>query len=302
MSLTRTNIKIEPMRVYWGTDTMQVESLVIPADSAGSMNNKYFFFHTPAGVKHYVWFNINSAGSDPAPTGATGHAVTGATGASAATLAAAAATVIDAISGFDSTSSGATLTITQTSAGYAQPVYVGSGSFSSITMVTQGDSATEVGYTDGEVEFTPGEEKEEVTSHQTGKSKLGGITVGFTPKVKLTLKETSMTQLKRAFVLPGASMTPTGSASTEVFGFGSGKMFNPNFGRQGKLRLHPVALGDTDYSRDVTFWKTYPNIGALTFSGEKILMLPLEFDVFQDTSKNSLIDYFAYGDGTQTLT
>lgn len=302
MSLTRSNIKIEPMRVTWGSDVYQVESLVVPADAAGSMNNKYFFFHSAAGVKHYVWFNINSAGTDPAISGATAHAVTGATGATGTTLAAAAAAVIDAISGFDSTSSGTTLTITQTAAGYAQPAYNGSGSFSSFTIVTQGDSAAELGYCDGEIEFTPGEDKEDVMSHQTGKGKLGSITTGFSPKVKMTLKETSTAQIIKAFIAAGATLTPTGSSSTQVVGYGTGKLFQSNFGRQAQLRLHPVALGSTDYSRDITFWKTYPVIGAMHFSGEKVLMLPLEFEVYQDSSKNSLIDYFAIGDGTQTLT
>ncbi len=302
MSLTKTNIKVEPMTAYWGTDTMQVESLVIPADVAGSMNNKYFFFHTAAGVKHYVYFNINSAGADPAISGATAHEVTGATGATGTALAAAAAAVIGPITGLDSTSSGATLTITQTSAGYTQPIYIGVGTFSALTMVTQGDAEAEVGYIDGDIEFTPGEEREDVTSHQTGKSKLGGITVGFNPKIKLTLKETSAAQLRKAFVMPGASLTPSGASSTEVFGFGSGKMFNSNFSRQAKLRLHPQVLSSSDKTRDVTFWKTYPILSSLNFSGEKILMLPLEFEVFQDTSKNSLIDYFCIGDSSQTLT
>jgi hypothetical protein len=72
-------------------DKRETTNVTFTADTAGSLNSKFFTFEDQPGTnKYYVWFNINSAGVDPAPTGRTGFAVAGATGASAATLATAA--------------------------------------------------------------------------------------------------------------------------------------------------------------------------------------------------------------------
>lgn len=76
-----------------------VTDITLAADIAGSRNNTYFTFHTAGNLAgYYVWFNINSAGTDPAVAGLTGIEVDGATGASANTLAGAARTAIAASS------------------------------------------------------------------------------------------------------------------------------------------------------------------------------------------------------------
>lgn len=65
----------------------EISDVTAVADVAGSLNNKYFTFEDPSAAhKFYVWFNINSAGVDPALAGRTGVQVAGATGATAATL------------------------------------------------------------------------------------------------------------------------------------------------------------------------------------------------------------------------
>ena len=69
------NIRVEPMIATYGEDTAQVETITTVADVASSLQNKYFFLSTSAGVKHYFWFNVATLGTDPAPAGATGHAV-----------------------------------------------------------------------------------------------------------------------------------------------------------------------------------------------------------------------------------
>lgn len=64
-----------------------VQTITAVADSSGSLNSTYWVFYTAGNLYgYYVWYNINSAGVDPAPAGLTGIAVTGATGASASTL------------------------------------------------------------------------------------------------------------------------------------------------------------------------------------------------------------------------
>ncbi len=76
-----------------------VTDVTCAADTAGSRNNTYFVFYTAGNLRgYYVWFNINSAGTDPAVTGLTGIEVAGATNATATTLGGAARTAIAASS------------------------------------------------------------------------------------------------------------------------------------------------------------------------------------------------------------
>lgn len=72
-------------------------NVTLAADSGGSLNSTYFTFNSAGDLYgFYVWYNINSAGVDPAVTGLTGIQVAGATGATAATLATATITAINA--------------------------------------------------------------------------------------------------------------------------------------------------------------------------------------------------------------
>ncbi len=76
----------------------EVENITFTTDSSGSLNNTYFIVYGPGNLYgFYVWFNINSAGTDPAPTGGLqsagaliGIQVAGATGALGSVLATAA--------------------------------------------------------------------------------------------------------------------------------------------------------------------------------------------------------------------
>lgn len=73
----------------------EVQTAITVADVAGSLNSTYFLLNSACDAyKFYVWYNINSAGVDPAIAGRTGIQVAGATNASAATLATATSTAI----------------------------------------------------------------------------------------------------------------------------------------------------------------------------------------------------------------
>ena len=66
----------------------EIQTVTTVADSSGSLNSTYFTAYSADNYQgFYVWYNINSAGVDPAPAGLTGIQVTGATGATANTLA-----------------------------------------------------------------------------------------------------------------------------------------------------------------------------------------------------------------------
>lgn len=75
------------------------DDITLVADTAGSLNNTYFNFNSAGDLyPYYVWYNINSAGTDPAVSGRIGIEVDGATGANATTLATATRAAINASS------------------------------------------------------------------------------------------------------------------------------------------------------------------------------------------------------------
>lgn len=75
----------------------EVQDVTCAADTAGSRNSTFWKFFTAGDINgYYVWYNINSAGVDPAPAGLTGIEVDGATGATASTLGAATRAAITA--------------------------------------------------------------------------------------------------------------------------------------------------------------------------------------------------------------
>lgn len=119
------------------TATKQVQTVTTVADSAGSLNSTFFTFYTAGNVTgYYVWYNINSAGVDPAPAGFTAIPVTGATGATANTLATATRAAINTATAAVAT--GATNAVIITANGYGQ-----------MTAAADGTAATGFGFSVG---------------------------------------------------------------------------------------------------------------------------------------------------------
>lgn len=300
-----SNQKVEPMQVTFGESVMQSEKITAVADVAGSLNNKYFVFYTQAGAKHYAWFNVNSAGTDPAVSGGTAHEIVLATAASADTVASAIAAVIDAVSGFDCTSDGAVITLLGTTAGYAKPAHDGAAPCAfSFEVNYYGDVAVDLGYTDGDIELGHEETMVDLTAHQTGTQVLGHIATGNSLSLTLSLKETAVSQLRKMIATgEGDAMIPdgTGVSSTEVFGWGTSRQFKQTQDRARKLVLHPIALPASNMSRDITIWKAYPKVASLTFSGENVLMIPVDFSIYPDYSKQDKVRMCVFGDASQAL-
>lgn len=260
----RLNIKIEPVVVNWGESVFQNETITCVADVASSLNNKYFVFYTAAGVKNYAWFDVNSAGTDPAVSGGTGHEINIAVGATASAVASAAQAVLTAVTGFDCTVSANVLTLTTTVAGRAKPAHDGAAPTGFDFVVDNyGDVAADVGYTDGAIEMSFEQNMVDIVANQTGSEILSHINTGNNLSVTVVFKETSYNQLRKIFGDIGDSLVPdgTGVSSTEVFGFGTSRQFKQTFSRAKKLVFHPKVLASNDYSRDWCFWKAMAKIG-----------------------------------------
>lgn len=80
-----------------------------------------------------------------------------------------------------------------------------------------------------------------------------------------------------------------------VVGWGTSKDFSGQYAASKQLNLHPIALASTDLSRDFNFWKAYPMIESINFSGEEIQIIPVTFKVFPDQARPTSIKYFAQG-------
>jgi hypothetical protein len=250
-----------------------------------------------------VWFNTSGGSAvDPAPGGSTAVVVALSTGATAAQVATAVAAAIDALAGYVSTASGATVTVTNASVGFAQAAHDG-GVPTGFTfgVTTAGDSEVDAGYMDGDIEPAMPEDLVDIMANQTGTNVLSQLRSGKQVEVTMNFQETSTAQLKRIFRNVGNAYTPAGANATEIAGMGPANDFTQTLTQAKRLRLHPVTLGASDRSRDLTFHKAYPLIDSLAFSGENKLLVPLTFKCYPKASLNSKIQYFVYGDASQSL-
>lgn len=109
------------------TGSFQHQTVTTVADVAGSLNNTYLLLSavdlvTKAQKNFYIWFNINSAGTDPALAGKTAIPITGATNVSANTLASSIRTALNALTNdFTATGSNAAVIITDVAFGPVTP-------------------------------------------------------------------------------------------------------------------------------------------------------------------------------------
>lgn len=304
---TVANIKIEPMELYLGTTQSQVQTITCVADVSSSLNNTYFVLHSTAGAKHYFWFNVSSGGSDPGTgfTGFTGHAVAISANSSASTVATALELVIEAVSDFDSSASGAVITVTNTATGYAVPGYDAQTTAAktgfAFALTTVGDTFENVGYLDGDIEVGGlTRSPVDITAHQTGATILGQILTGSgNPEISFNIKEVSAANYRKILRYSSGEFYPIAANSTSGMGGGSKGLFgSPTTVR---LVLHPVRLGIADKTNDYCFWKCTLDLDSVAFSGENILTLPVSAKAFEDTTKVDNVNVWMFGDWSQSF-
>lgn len=300
MALDAGNIKIQPMNAIFGEDRAQVCKVTVRADVAEDLNNKYFMLYSPS-ARYYVWFNVDSGGTDPAIGGYTGIPVAIAADASASTVAAAVKNAVDALAAFVAVSSQAVVSITNAVVGYAPSPREGLGTGFAFEVTTQGSVEADLGFLDGEIEFTVAKSMVDVTGHQRGAEVLAQIMNGTECELTLNLKETTKANLLKALQGQGGTYVPEGADATELTGFGQYKNFSNTLAFSQRLVLHPVNKLSGDKSEDICFWKAFPMMESLTFSGEDLLTIPLTFKSYPDLSKPDTIQHFCVGDWTQLV-
>lgn len=301
---TISNVSCKPMNVTWGEDTAQVQTVTCIADVANSLDGDYFLIYTANNaIKYHVWFNTSGgSATDPNPGGSTAVEVALTTGATASAVATAVAAALDALAGFVATANQAVVTVTNAASGYASQAHEGVGTGFSFALTTEGNTAADIGFVEGDIELAVAEDLIDITAHQNGSNVLSQIRTGKTVELTINFKETSAAQLKKLLRSPGGTFTPAGASGTEVAGLGTYRDFTQTISQASKLVLHPTALSASDRSEDYTFHYAYPLLESLTWSGENAFTVPVTFKIYPKTTLNDRVEYFSFGDGSQTLT
>lgn len=160
--------------------------------------------------------------------------------------------------------------------------------------------ATDLGFTEGDIEVSLSENLVDITSHQTGSDVLGQFRTGKNVEVSITFKETTRAKLEQLLVAGGGTHTP--GAGTEVSGWGTSKQFLSTISDADVLTLHPLTKASGDKSEDYTFWLAYPMLESIALSAENPTTVSVTFKCYRDDTKQAAINFFCKGDGSQTLT
>lgn len=298
----KTDIKLEAVDVYWGTERCRKITLV--DDVAGSLTDEYFDLNAigtdlATETQYYVLLSGTTPAVDPAPAGKTKIEVTYADGDSAATIAALIETAVEAFD-FDAVVTGSDIQIANKYLGkVTEEAYTNAPSLTFVEEIAGiGGSlgATAQGGSTLNMEAT----SVDLVSDQTGSIVLGQVYTGSTASVDMSLIE--MTKERWEAVVgsvTGDIFTPT--AGTRLVGYGESRLYQNLFDLGGKLVLHPIRLAASDRSEDIVFWKSSPLPSSIAYSGQDIQGMEISFTAYNDKSKPSEISLFAQGDWQQDL-
>lgn len=299
---------VEPVRAYFGKAECTLVTAV--ADVASSLNSDYFTFHAPQSLVNsdytaesfYVWYDVNSAGTDPAVAGHTGIEVDIAVGATAAQVAAATIAAINA-NASDKVKAFASSSAAQF---YIENLYMGevtaaaNGASSPAFTFSQAvvGSGIDLGSTseDGS-ELTTESEAVDIKSSQTGSIVQDQIFIGAAASISMGLQETTLETYKLIVgSVTGDVVSPMGG--TDVVGMGEGKLYRSLFQLGGRLILKPIGTASNDSSRNITFWRSAPKVNSINYNAE-VQVMSVEFTAYIDKGINPKINYWCFGDSEQ---
>lgn len=232
----------------------------------------------------YVWFD-DGAASDPAP-GGTGIGVTITGSETAVEIADKVATALEAEASFNAKAltDKAKVIIEVKGLGAVNSAFADNDAGVTLTVLREG-SLIELGFLDGDVELTLDEQVFDITSHQTGTQVIGSLRTGVTVgPITMQLKETTAAKLKEFLESSAATEYEVDVAKTvtTIGSLSGSKQFSNTFDDAKTLVLHPTKKADNDLDEDFCFWKAYPNLSSLTFSGESNRLLAIDFNIFLD--------------------
>lgn len=305
MSLDASNVKIEAGDYIWGNPEQTKVCCV--ADVSGNLGGDYITLEATDETSFHAWFDVDNGDTDPAPSGSTAIEVDISSDDTAAAVATALATALDANANFDAKVDDCDNTCVLISnvgfqAASASIAAVANGASSPGFTITQlaASSRFDLGLIEGSVDLSTGEDLSEVFGQQFGTQKLDDIRSGLNIEaVTIELKESTVAKIKEILSAGGSTYTPSGG--TEVVGWGSKKRFLPVGTDARYLNIHPRRLASSDRSADWTFWKAYPNLSGINFSGEDQQLISVEFNFYPQIRYAEEVETFVFGDWQQNF-
>lgn len=289
MASSVDNVQIVPVNVYWKME--QVETWDFTGLDKTALDGTAFKFYSALdAAAHAIWFDGTNGTVAPTLTGFTGHEVAVHTCTTATQIATAVAAIVDAITGFESTSSGAVVTVKRTEVGETTESFDVDTEL--VYTLSRRGRDFDLGLLQGDVEGSFAPSNFILTAHQNGKTPLAAINQGF-EKLECTtvLLETHKSNLKEIYKIYGG--VASGSTS-EVFGVGSASQGKNMMVEAGRLVLKPVDA--TDDTENFNFMLAVPTPDSLVFSGENPRTLSITWQGFVDRDFNEKFNAIAVGD------
>lgn len=287
-----SNIEIVSVDGFFGNQHMECIETV----DASALDGTSFNISSLT-TDYYVWFN--GGGADPAPVGRTAIPVTIVGTESAIAVAVLVADAIALVVDFNAVARTNQAIVLAEVKGLGAPLtaWVDVDSLMTLTIQRAG-SVLPLGFLDGDVELTLEETLFEISTHQTGTQVIGGLRTGTTlGPISMVLKETTAARLKE-LLESSAATAHEGEVGREVTGIGSlagSKQFGNVFDDAKMLVLHPTKNDATNYDEDFAFWLAYPNLNALTFSGESDRKLTIDFNIYLDELRDNEVNQMVTG-------
>lgn len=296
ISNKQENIRLEPVNAYWSVQ--QLTKIIALADVAGSLSGSYFDVHG----KYRFWLDADNLGSAPAPGGLTLVEVDYSADDTAATIAAAivaeAALLADLNASVDPTDSAIFYIQEKEVDAVAANSVDGDSGFTITTERTGADLP--LGFLDGDVSFGLAVDMLDDASHQTGTQIVNSFITGKNlENITVTMKESDAVKLKQILEVTGQEFTPPGG--TAISGWGRSGNFGSILADCRKLVLHPVRKPENELDGDFCFWRAYPMLSNINFSGESTRSLEVEFKLLPDGLLDERVELFVQGDHTQNF-
>lgn len=297
----KTDIKLEAVDVYWGTE--RCSSVTLVDDVGGSLSGEYFDINVIGSdlsteTSYYVLLDNGSA-VDPAPAGKTKITVSYTDDDPAATIAAAMQSAIDAVADISASVSGAVVTYENDFIGKITEEDQSNASSLTFTELQAGLGGSLGSTAQGGSTLNMEAQSVDLVADQTGAIVLGQVYTGSTASVDMSLIEMTKDRWETIVgSVTGDSFTPSGG--TRLVGYGESRLYTNLFDLSGKLILRPIRLG-TDRSEDLIFWKSAPLPSSIVYSGQDIQGMEVSFVAYNDKSKPEAIRLFAQGDWSQDL-
>ena len=293
--------RLEASTVNFGAS--QCRSHVYSADSTSDTNNQYidvnYFDGAGNEVLGYIWFNVASAGVDPAPAGKTLIVeVPYAEDADGATRAAAAIVALDALSGllffYSVDSSDATKIVIDNAYPGLVTTESGSGAENIVVAELVAGFGGFLGETKEGIEVSVETSAFDITTNQSGALIIDQVIQGTT--VNLSAAFLDLSDENKQLLIGKGVGDIIESGGAKFVGIGSSKLFQNGSDIGGRLILHPIRLPVGDRSADFMMWSSLAKLQSLNFDGTDTQALGVEFSAYLDNSKNSKVSLAVFGE------